>query len=153
MNRGSLFCFVYPSDISQTMALHATLLVSSESSEWIAVHWLSLRLFGAMVWKLLIIESFSQWKLNKIETENYTGIWGCSWYFWKALSNSDLNNFISQFSELTCGRYWFLSGFCCWKFKQIAKIGFGRKNQLRTQCVHTWANSTGYHYYLQLGVP
>jgi hypothetical protein len=23
-----------------------------------------------------------------------------------------------------------LSGFCCWKFKKIAKIGFGRKNQL-----------------------
>jgi hypothetical protein len=22
----------------------------------------------------------------------------------------------------------FFSGFCCWKFKQIAKIGFGRKN-------------------------
>ncbi len=68
MNPGSLFCFVCPSDISQTMALHATLLVSSESSEWIGVHWLGLRLFGAMVWKVLIIESFSQWKLNKIET-------------------------------------------------------------------------------------
>jgi hypothetical protein len=30
----------------------------------------------------------------------------------------------------------FLSGFCCWKFKQIAKIGFGRKNQLSPQSVH-----------------
>jgi hypothetical protein len=30
----------------------------------------------------------------------------------------------------------FLSGFCCWKFKQIAKNGFGWKNQLRPQCVH-----------------
>jgi hypothetical protein len=27
-------------------------------------------------------------------------------------------------SELLCGGYWFLSGFCCSKFKQIAKIGF-----------------------------
>jgi hypothetical protein len=27
-------------------------------------------------------------------------------------------------SELLCGGYWFLSGFCWSKFKQIAKIGF-----------------------------
>jgi hypothetical protein len=31
-------------------------------------------LFGAMVWKLLIIEPFFQGKLNKIEIENYIGI-------------------------------------------------------------------------------
>ncbi len=37
------------------------------------------KLFGATVWKLLIIEPLSQWKLNKIKTENSTGIWGCSW--------------------------------------------------------------------------
>ncbi len=30
----------------------------------------------------------------------------------------------------------FLSGFCCWKFKQIAKFGFGRKNQLSPQCIY-----------------
>jgi hypothetical protein len=24
------------------------------------------------------------------------------------------------------------------------KIGFGRKNQLSPQCVHTWVNGTGY---------
>jgi hypothetical protein len=34
---------------------------------------LGLRLFGAMVWKLLIIEPFSQGKLNKIEIENCIG--------------------------------------------------------------------------------
>ncbi len=38
-----------------------------------------------------------------------------------------LLEFISHFSKLKCIRYWFLNGFCCWKFKQIAKIGFGRK--------------------------
>ncbi len=54
----------------------------------------------------------------------------------KSLSESDLMEFISQFSKLMCGRYWFLSEFCCWKFKQIAKIGSGRKNQLSAQCVH-----------------
>ncbi len=37
-----------------------------------------------------------------------------------------------------------LSGFCCWKFKQIAKIGFRRKNHLSSQRVHTWADSIGY---------
>jgi hypothetical protein len=52
------------------------------------------------------------------------------------LGESDLIEFISQFSELRCARYWFLSGFCCWKFKQIANIGFGRNNQLSPQCVH-----------------
>jgi hypothetical protein len=37
-----------------------------------------LRLFGASVWKkkLLIIEPFSQQKLNKIKTEKCIGIWG-----------------------------------------------------------------------------
>jgi hypothetical protein len=29
-------------------------------------------------------------------------------------------------------------------FAKIARIGFGRKNQLSPQCVHTWANGTGY---------
>jgi hypothetical protein len=37
-----------------------------------------------------------------------------------------------------------LKGFGFWKFKKIAKIGFGRKNQLSPQCVHTWANGIGY---------
>jgi hypothetical protein len=30
----------------------------------------------------------------------------------------------------------FLSEFCCWKFKKIAKIGSGRKNWLSPQHVH-----------------
>jgi hypothetical protein len=29
-----------------------------------------------------------------------------------------------------------LSGIYCWKFKKIAKSGFGRKNQLSPQCVY-----------------
>jgi hypothetical protein len=35
-----------------------------------------LKLFGATMWKLLIIEPFSERKLNKIETKNYIGIKG-----------------------------------------------------------------------------
>ncbi len=38
------------------------------------MHQLGLRLFGTMVWKLLIIESFFQSKLNTIK--NYIRIWG-----------------------------------------------------------------------------
>ncbi len=41
------------------------------------------------------------------------------------------------FTKLRCGRYWFLNEFCCWKLKQIAKVGFRRKNQLSPQmCSH-----------------
>jgi len=40
------------------------------------VHQLGLRLFEAKVWKLLIIESFFQSKLNKIQIENYIEVWG-----------------------------------------------------------------------------
>ncbi len=81
MKEGSLFCFVCHAEISQAMVLHVTLLISLESSQWVGVHWLGfgLRLFGATVWKLLIIEAFSQWKLNKMKTENCIGIWGSSW--------------------------------------------------------------------------
>jgi hypothetical protein len=57
----------------------------SQSSPWLRVHWFGLRLFGATKWKLLIIESFSQRKLNKIETgETVLEFWGCSWCCWKA---------------------------------------------------------------------
>jgi hypothetical protein len=56
----------------------------------IQVHQLGLRLFGAMMWKLLIIKHFFQGKLNKIEMEKCIGIWGCSWCYWKALNKSDL---------------------------------------------------------------
>ncbi len=50
-----LFCHA---KISQTMALHAVLLVSSESFWWVGMHQVALRLFGVRVWKLLIIEPF-----------------------------------------------------------------------------------------------
>jgi hypothetical protein len=146
------------------MVLHVVLLVSSESYQWVRMHWLGLRLFGAMVWKLLIIEAFLQWKLNTNKNENHIGIWGCSWCCWKAVDESDLIEFISQFSELRCERYWFLNGFCCWKFKQIAKKWVGKEKSaeasMRSHCqisnfsilkmwkkkeeVYIWANKTIY---------
>jgi hypothetical protein len=63
MKQGSLFCFVCQAEISQTTALHVTLLVSLEKQARMikgALTWFVLRLFGAMVWKLLIIEPFFQ---------------------------------------------------------------------------------------------
>jgi hypothetical protein len=83
---------------SQTTVLHVKLLVTLESSWWVRVHQnLVSRLFGATVWKLLIIEQFFQWKLNKIEIENCIGIWGCSSccvVSWESLDKSDLIEFL-----------------------------------------------------------
>jgi hypothetical protein len=115
--------------------LHITLLISLESSWCVGVHWFGLRLFEVSMCKLLIIEPFFQWKLNKIENKSCIGICGCSWCCGKACSKSDLIEFISQILELRCRRYWFFSDFFCWKFKQITKFGFGRKNQLNPQFV------------------
>ncbi len=64
-----LWHLVWHAEISWPTRIHAVLLVSLESSQWVGVHWLGLRLFGATVWKLLIVELFSQQKLNKIKTE------------------------------------------------------------------------------------
>jgi len=68
------FCFVLfvslrsPSQI--IMAFHANLFLSLEMLLMCRVHRrLGLKLFGAPVWKLLIIESFPPWKLNKMKTE------------------------------------------------------------------------------------
>jgi hypothetical protein len=81
MKQGTLFCFVVLRwDLPNHGASRCALVSSKKSFWWVGVHWLVLRLFRATVWrKLLIIESFSQWKLNKIETENCIGIWGGSW--------------------------------------------------------------------------
>jgi len=139
MKQGSLFCFVLFClshwDLPTHVARCHPLGIPSESSWWVGVHWLGLGLFGATVWKLLIIEPFSQWKRSKIETENCIGIWGCFWWcWWKALSQSDLIEFISQFSELRCQRYWFLSGLCCWKFNKLQKLGLGGKISWPLNC-------------------
>jgi hypothetical protein len=72
--------------ISQTMVLHAVLLASLRklSMSRGALTWFDLRLFESAVWKMSTsIELFFEWKLNKIKTEYYIGIWGCSWKsFW-----------------------------------------------------------------------
>jgi hypothetical protein len=56
MKQGSLFCLVCHVDMSQTIMFQAMLLVSLESFQWVGVHQFGLRLFGVLVWNLLIIE-------------------------------------------------------------------------------------------------
>ncbi len=111
-----LFCHI---EISQTIVIHVELVVSLESCTWVWVHQFGLKLFWVMVWKLLIIAPFCQWKWHKIEIENYIGILGRSWCYSKALDEWDLIDFISQFSEPRCGKYWCLNEFYCWNFKKL----------------------------------
>jgi len=59
MKQDNLFCFV----------MLRFFLIFLESSQWVGVYQLDFKLFGTMVWKLLIIETFFQEKLNKIKTE------------------------------------------------------------------------------------
>jgi hypothetical protein len=66
----SIFRKLLMSSDATTWFDHAVLSVSSESFWWVAVQQLGLKLFVGMVWKLLlIIEPYSQWKLDKIQTE------------------------------------------------------------------------------------
>jgi hypothetical protein len=57
MKQGNLFCFCY-AEISQIMILHATCLVFLESSQWVGVDQIGFRLFGALVWKLWLLNHF-----------------------------------------------------------------------------------------------
>ncbi len=48
------------------------------------------RMFGAIVWNLLIIEPFFHWIYWKTKIENYIKIWGHYWYCWKTFTKFDL---------------------------------------------------------------
>ncbi len=125
--KARLFVLFCHNGISQTRMFHVAFLVFLESFWRLGVHQLGLKLFGTMTWKLLNIEPFFQWKLSKLKTKNCIEIWGHLWCCWKTLGEIDLITCISQFLELRCERHWFLSGFCCWKFKQLQK-SVGKKN-------------------------
>jgi hypothetical protein len=107
-------------------------------NEW-GAHQLGLRLFGAWMWKLLIIESFSQCKLYEIENKQCIEIWGCSW---NALGKSDLIDFISQFSELRCGDIDFWVDFVAGNSNNLQKLGLEGKV--------SWALNVFTHVYFLL---
>jgi hypothetical protein len=119
-----------------------------------------------LVWDCLEVQCGSYWflnhflneKLNKIETENCIGIWEhFSWCCCKALWRVKFNR---VYFTIFRAKVWKVLSFewLCWKFNQIAKIGFGMKEQLSSQCVHiakftyvknkecvhTWAKGIGY---------
>jgi hypothetical protein len=139
MKQGSLFCFVTtlrsPKHHRQCFMLCSWYL---GSPQLVGFHQLDLRLFGTTVWKLLIIESFSQWKLNKIKTKNCIEIWVFLVLlesFWWVKFRVRFNRVYLRIFRTKCGRYWFLSGFCCWKFIQIVKIGKEESVEL-SMCSH-----------------
>jgi hypothetical protein len=117
--------------------LHVALLVSLESSWWVKacidLVWDYLELQCASYW---LLNHFFNWKLNRIETESCIGVCGCSWCCWKARSKSDLIEFIFTNFRAKVWKILILEWFFFWKFKQIAKFGFERKNKLNPQCVH-----------------
>jgi hypothetical protein len=104
--KGSLFCFV---------------MLGAPESPWcfMSCSWYfqkALDELGAPTW-FETVWSYGvkvYWLLNhflkivKIKTEKCIGIWGRSWCCWKALGESNLIEFISQFLKLMCERYWFL---------------------------------------------
>ncbi len=88
MKQGSLFLFCCSCwDLSDNSASCHSLGIFGKLSMRRGCIDLVWEFFGAMVWKLLIIEPFSPWKLNKIETENCIGIWGVLGVVGKPLMN------------------------------------------------------------------
>jgi hypothetical protein len=134
MKQGSLFCFVLSHwDLpNHSVSCWALGIFSC----WVWVHWLGLRLFGAKMWKLLIIEPSSQWNLKiKPKLKTVLKFGSVSWCCWKAFDESDLIEFISQFSKVKCGRYIdFWVGFC---FKQIVKNWVWKEKSVEpSMCSH-----------------
>jgi hypothetical protein len=107
------------------------------------VHQLGLRLFGATVWKLLIIKQLFQWKLIKIKIEKSIEIWGGSWCYWKALNNSDFNIvyftiFIAKVWKIFVWKIFIFEWILFWKLK-IFKIWVWKEKSVQpSMCSHCW---------------
>ncbi len=166
MKQQGSFVLLCHSEISQTTACFA---VCSwylwKAIRWVGLHPLGLRLFGATVWKLLIIESFFQWILNKFQTENL------HWNFevFLVLLESDRQiTFNSVYFTIFKAKVWriftfFFIDFVTGNSNQLQKLGlegkfswalnvftfsnleiFNSENLKNKECVHTWTNSSGY---------
>jgi hypothetical protein len=115
-----------------------------ESFQWVGVHQL-----GWLVWDYLELWCGRYWLLNHFVNENHKKsklkTWGCSWCCCKALGKSDLIEFIPQFSELWCERECnFGMDFVAGNSNKLQKLGLEAKISVSPQCVHSWANGTGY---------
>jgi hypothetical protein len=86
-----LFCF---DGMSQIVALRTCAWCHWKALN-VSLHRLGLRMFGAMVWRLLNVKPFFHSKLNKVKTKNNIGIWGRSCYCQKAFTKLDLIDFNS----------------------------------------------------------
>jgi len=166
-----------PKTTAHFMPCSCSFLVSSKKL-WIMSRRGALTWFESVWRKLrcgsywLLNHFFLNQKLNnKIENEKnvYIGIWEHSFFFMffvgKPLGESDLIEFYFIIFRATVWKIIeFLSGFCCWKFKQIAKHWvwkekiswafnvftlmdleiFNSQMWKNKECVHTWANGTSY---------
>ncbi len=134
MKQGSLFCYV---QIFQTKTCRA-LGIFGKLSMSIWVHWLRLRLFGALLWNLLIIEPFflSQWKINKFW--NWKLYWNLG-SFLVLLESSRQVRFNRVYFTIFRAKVWKMLIFEWSLLQEIPtnckKNGFGKKNQLSSQYV------------------
>jgi hypothetical protein len=93
-----------------------------------------LRLFEAMVWKLLIVEPFFQWKLNK--NWNWKLYWNLGEFLMLVVSLWRVRFYFTIFRakgwNIMIFEWFFFAG----NSNKLQKIGFGRKNELSPQSLH-----------------
>ncbi len=116
-----------------------TLGVFRRLSMRVGVHWFGLRLFGATCGSCWLWNHFLNEKSIKLKLTIVMEFGGCSRCCWKALREVDLIEFISQFSEVRCGRYWLLSGFfVAENSNKLQKLGLEGKISWPSMCSHCW---------------
>ncbi len=136
--------------------------------QWVPI----IYLWSKVVWECLELQCGSYRLLNHFLNENSKeNIWKKPYWklgmFLVLLESPWQVRFNRVYFTIFRAKVWkilIFSEFCCWKFKQIEKLEFGRKNQCWThnvftflnleifnsenlknkECVHTWANGTSY---------
>jgi hypothetical protein len=143
--------------IFQIVALHATLLISLESSQWVSR--------GALTWFETVwsygVKVIDYWTIFSMKTKQNWN-WKLYWNlgeFLLLLESPQQVRFNRVYFTTFRDKVWKILIF---DWILLLKTGFGRKNQLSPQCVHiyiyiyvyiywkcvhTWANGTGYTKY------
>jgi len=114
IKEGSLFCFV---SFMPHFWSFGKLSMNKRTPTWFATFW-SFR-----------VEAIDYWNIFSMKNGNIKLYWnlGLSWCYWKLYNELDLIEFISQFSEPRCERYWFLSEFCSKNSNKLQKMGLEGK--------------------------